>query len=224
MSSPVVTIKDLLFAYDGENAVVDIPCWSVAAGRQVFLHGPSGSGKSTLLNLLAGILQPTKGSVEILGSQLNSLSSSQRDKWRARHIGVVFQQFNLIPYLDALSNIQLAAWLAGNHDAGKRTEELLRALGIDRSLYRQPAAHLSIGQQQRVAIARALINSPELLIVDEPTSALDHQNRDSFMTLLLEQVRVHHSTLIFVSHDIALAECFSQVESLPDINRAGGRN
>lgn len=222
MSSQIITIQDLTFAYAPHSTVVDIPAWSVATGDQVFLHGPSGSGKSTLLNLLAGILQPTDGYIDILNCKLNELSNSQRDKWRARHMGVVFQQFNLIPYLDAVSNIQLATWLAGNRHNAERSEQLLLALGIERSLHQQAAAQLSIGQQQRVAIARALINRPELLIVDEPTSALDQRNRDSFMALLLEQVTAHNSTLIFVSHDTALAERFNRVIALHDINQAGG--
>jgi len=202
--------------------MLDIPQWSVGLGEQVFVHGPSGAGKSTLLNLLAGILLPNTGSIEILGKQLHTLSGSQRDKWRARHIGVVFQQFNLIPYLSGLNNIRLAAHFAKTANASTRASELLTALSIDPRLHDQPASTLSIGQQQRIAIARALINQPELLIVDEPTSALDQQNRDAFMSLLLKQVTEHNTALIFVSHDLDLAARFSRVEALPEINRAGG--
>lgn len=219
----VVAVENLRFQYYcGNGPVLDIPRWSVSHGEQVFLYGPSGSGKSTLLNLLAGILLPNVGTIEILGKPIHSLSSSQRDKWRARHIGVVFQQFNLIPYLNGLNNIKLAAHFAKTANKSARASELLSALGIEPQLHDQPASKLSIGQQQRIAIARALINQPELLIVDEPTSALDQHNRDAFMSLLLNQVKQHSIALIFVSHDLSLADKFSRVEALPEINRAGG--
>lgn len=219
----VVSVQDLSFHYcNTSKPVLEIPQWSAQSGERVFLHGPSGTGKSTLLNLLAGILLPDTGTIDILGKCINTLSGSQRDKWRARHIGVVFQQFNLIPYLDPLDNIKLAAHFGGTANASDRADKLLTALGIDKALHHHPAAQLSIGQQQRVAIARALINQPELLIVDEPTSALDARNRDAFMSLLLEQVGLHQTVLVFVSHDLALAKAFSRVESLADINQAGG--
>lgn len=204
--------------------VLEIPRWSVQPGERVFLHGPSGTGKSTLLNLLAGILLPSSGDIDILGKRLNALSARQRDKWRAHHIGVVFQQFNLIPYLGAVDNIRLAAHFGHTANSLGRTKDLLQALGVGEDLHHQPASLLSIGQQQRVAIARALINQPELLIVDEPTSALDTQNRDAFMTLLMEQVERNNTALIFVSHDVALTNRFSRVEALADINRKGGQD
>src|SRR5690606_542989 len=126
------------------------------------------------------------------------------------------------PYLDALSNIKLAARFAGTTNVNKRARDLLQALHIDQQLHWQPASQRSIGQQQRVAIARALINEPKLLIVDEPTSALDRENCSAFMSLLFEQVQQHGTSLIFVSHDSTLAKRFSRVEALQDINRAGG--
>lgn len=221
----VVSVQNLSFHYDNTHKpVLDIPHWSVQSGEQVFLHGPSGAGKSTLLNLLAGILLPSNGRIDILNKPLNTLSGRQRDKWRAKHIGVVFQQFNLIPYLNAVDNIKLAAHFAGTLNAGQRASELLNSLGIEESLHRQAAERLSIGQQQRVAIARALINQPELLIVDEPTSALDRANSDTFMSLLLKQVKHHQTALVFVSHDLTLAEAFPRVEALTDINRVGGQH
>lgn len=110
----VVSVQNLRFQYRSDAPpVLDIPQWNVRPGEQVFLHGPSGAGKSTLLNLLAGILQPGAGRIEILSQPLQSLRSSKRDRFRARHIGVVFQQFNLIPYLDAINNIRLAARFGG---------------------------------------------------------------------------------------------------------------
>jgi putative ABC transport system ATP-binding protein len=219
----VVSIEDLSFHYDeGTKPVLQIPHWQVQRGERIFLHGPSGSGKSTLLNLLAGVLLPSSGSIEVLGKSLNRLSGRQRDKLRARHVGVVFQQFNLIPYLNAVENIKLAGYFAGTLHGGETGTQLLNALGIASHLHSLPAGRLSIGQQQRVAIARALVNQPELLIVDEPTSALDNQNSEAFMTLLLDQVEQHDTALIFVSHDQSLASAFTRVEALDDINLAGG--
>jgi len=219
-----VTLKDLNFHYDkGGSPVLEIPQWSVAPGDLVFIHGPSGSGKSTLLNLIAGILLPDTGTIEVHGAAINTLSARRRDQWRARHIGVVFQQFNLIPYLGAVDNIKLAAGFGGSDNASERAHELLQALGLTIDMYYRPAARLSIGQQQRVAIARALVNRPALLIADEPTSALDGENCDAFMSLLLDQAWQNHTALVFVSHDLALADSFSRVKALADINRAGGR-
>lgn len=217
-----VSVRDLRFSYDKTSPVLDIPEWSLQGAERVFLHGPSGTGKSTLLNLLAGIHTPVTGTIEVLGQPLAKLSAHRRDKWRARHVGIVFQQFNLIPYLNALDNVRLAAYFAKTHKVHKRALELLSALGIPANQHDLRADQLSIGQQQRVAIARALINQPELLLVDEPTSALDAQNRDAFITLLLEQAEKHHTALIFVSHDLSLATHFARVDSLASINRAGG--
>lgn len=218
----VASVHNLLFHYGSEETpVLNIPQWSVQASERVFLHGPSGAGKSTLLNLLAGILLPNQGDIEILGEKINAMSGSRRDKWRASHIGVVFQQFNLIPYQSAVNNIRLAAEFAGKAaTATERAHKLLDALGIESQQFTQPSGRLSIGQQQRVAIARAMINQPELLIVDEPTSALDSKNRDAFMSLLLDQVEQQQTALIFVSHDLTLASEFARTESLTDINLA----
>lgn len=225
----IVSIRNLRFSYDKTNhePILEIPEWSVAAGEHVFLHGPSGSGKSTLLNLLAGVLTSTEGSIKILNQSFDLMSERQRDKFRANHIGLVFQQFNLIHYLSALDNVRLASHFTSTPFRKKdnsRAKELLKTLGINDSLYNQPASSLSTGQQQRVAIARSLINTPELLIVDEPTSALDSKSRDAFMTMLMETVTQHNITLIFVSHDQSLAQYFSRTVALQEINTARGNH
>ena len=217
----LVTIDDLRFHYSADNAaILNIPHWQLASGEQVFLHGPSGTGKSTLLNLIAGVLLPSQGRIEILGNNTAQLSGRQRDTLRAKHIGVVFQQFNLIPFLSAVDNIKLAGHFAGNKNTTARAKALLSALGLAQSDQHRATGRLSIGQQQRIAIARALINQPELLIVDEPTSALDKKNANKFMGLLMEQLSEGNTALIFVSHDPRLAKPFDRVESLLDINRA----
>ena len=222
----LIGISDLIYRYHKNSApVLDIQQWQVSAGERVFLHGPSGSGKTTFLNLLAGILdysqQYNQGSLEVLGQPLHQLKPRQRDRWRAQHIGVVFQQFNLIPYLNALENIQLSAHFGGSKTNVNRHQELLDSLGINAILAEKKCHQLSIGQQQRVAIARSLVNQPELLIVDEPTSALDADNRNAFMQLLLQQVEQHSTTLLFVSHDLSLSQGMTRVQALADFNRAG---
>ena len=226
----MIKALDLRFAWPGaQQDCVDIAALHIAAGHTVFLHGPSGGGKSTLLGLLAGVLLPASGSVSLLGTDWASLSGPRRDAFRADHVGYIFQQFNLLPYLSVLDNVLLpcrfsarrgarAAEGVASPDAAAR--QLLRGVGLDEALWARPAAQLSVGQQQRVAAARALIGRPELVIADEPTSALDAHRRDSFMQLLLEQCAQAGSTLVFVSHDERLAERFSRRVALAEINRA----
>lgn len=219
-SPPAITIEKLLFSYGKkQQPVLKIADWQIEAGQRVFLSGASGSGKSTLLNLLSGMLVPQSGEIRLLGQAFSSLSARKRDKFRARHIGVVFQQFNLVPYLSVQANIELAAYFAGGKQyASTRARQLLQQLQLPASLLNQRADALSVGQQQRVAIARALINQPELLIVDEPTSALDANARDAFIKLLLACCDQQQSTLLFVSHDASLAQYFESHQSIQQIN------
>lgn len=225
---PAILLEQLRFRYQGaEKDVIHIPSWQLEAGDKCFVFGASGAGKSTLMNLLSGVLKPTDGQVSVLGQSLTSMSSRQRDKFRARHIGVVFQQFNLIPYLSVEENIRLACWFAGKAGAADDAEfrqrllELLTALQLKQDVLQRPSRELSVGQQQRVAIARALINHPELMIVDEPTSALDSYARDNFMQLLMRVCSEQSSSLLFVSHDLSLQSYFDQSIDLADINQAG---
>lgn len=195
-----------------------LPEWTVEKGDRIFLHGPSGSGKTTLLNMLAGVLNADSGDINLLGEDFSSMSSGKRDAFRARHIGVVFQQFNLVPHLSVLKNIELAAYFGGNKgNVESKAAGLINALKLPAEVLTQSAKSLSVGQQQRVAIARALINEPEILLVDEPTSALDTDARDAFMTLLIELCKQHHTTLIFVSHDKSLAQYLSSSVSLQSL-------
>lgn len=204
-----------------QPTVLDIPELHIAQGERVFLFGPSGSGKTTLLNLLAGVTQPSQGELHVLGQPMHRLSGRKRDRFRAQHIGIVFQQFNLIPYLSVTDNVRLACHLAGqtNKDTGDRIHQMLAALGLQDSLWERSAHSLSVGQQQRVAVARALINGPQLLIADEPSSALDSDHRDEFMHLMMQAADKQHSTVIFVSHDRALQNHFSRHIDLRDLQR-----
>lgn len=209
----MLLIDNLTFRYPGDDRdLLHIPHWQVEAGEAIFLSAPSGSGKSTLINLLAGILTPQQGTIRLLDTLINQLSARRRDAFRARHIGMVFQQFNLIPYLSVMDNIRLASHFSALSaaEADKRASQLLDKLGLTEAEAGRKAGLLSVGQQQRVAIARALINEPELLLVDEPTSALDTAHRDRFIDLLMQQLVPARTSLIFVSHDVSLRSNFSR--------------
>lgn len=222
-----IRLNEIVYHYPkSTKPVLHIDDWQVSTGEHVFIHGRSGTGKSTLLNLLAGILTSDTGEIEILGQSLSSLSSRQRDAFRAKHIGIVFQQFNLVSYLTVLENIQLAAYFAdtSNQELEQRCKEMFKGLKLDLELMNRRADRLSVGQQQRVAIARALINQPRLLIVDEPTSALDSDAKSGFMSMLMSLLRQTETTLIFVSHDEDLRSFFSQHISMAELNRASANS
>ncbi|MFC3121252.1 ABC transporter ATP-binding protein [Agaribacter flavus] len=220
-----INIDRVVHRYEArEQSAFFIEQWQLASAERVFLHGESGSGKTTLLNLLAGVLTPESGSIELLGQAFSSLTARQRDKFRAQHIGVVFQQFNLIPYLSVLKNIQLAAYFANEKQGNVQAfaEQLLDKLQLPKTILKQAAGTLSVGQQQRVAIARALINRPELLFVDEPTSALDASARDAFMELLIEICDASSTTLVFVSHDLYLRRFFETFVDIKSLRSSEG--
>ena len=228
--APVIALRDVRFRWAADGPwVLDVPELVVARGEHVFLAGPSGSGKSSLLSLVGGIATAQSGEVRVLDRALVSLSATARVLARADHLGVVFQLFNLLPYLSVLENVTLAcrfsprrrenAARAGGVEA--EATRLLRELELDPALHARRATALSVGQQQRVAAARALIGRPEIVIADEPTSALDTELRTTFVDLLLRECSAAGATLVFVSHDRALAGRFPRRLALPDLNRAG---
>lgn len=233
MSSPgaVVRLDGVRFRWPGQSSdIIDIGELRLGAGEHLFVRGPSGSGKTTLLNLLAGVHTPDTGQIRLLGTDLADLSASRRDQFRADHIGVVFQQFNLLAYLSTLENVTLACAFSSRKrdraterdDVSSAARRLLIDLNLTEDLHRAPVNKLSVGQQQRVAVARALIGGPEIVIADEPTSALDADNRDRFLDLLFRQVDAQGSTLLFVSHDPALAERFDRTLELRSSEAANG--
>lgn len=218
-----IKISNLQYVWPESNTpIIDIPALEIELRGSVFLQGASGSGKSTLLSLLAGTLKASSGTLQILGTDLTSLSSRRRDRFRAEHIGIVFQQFNLIPFLTVEGNLKLASRFVNQSVSGTevRAKQLLESLRLDSAILGRRADRLSVGQQQRVAIARAFINQPEILLADEPTSALDTEARDLFMQLLMSVREATGCTLIFASHDSSLASFFETKIVLKEINRS----
>jgi len=230
MNSTAIEVAGVSFSWPGHAVpTLEMPCFRAMQQDQVFVSGPSGSGKSTFLGLLAGIVIPQSGSVTILGTPIQSLSTSARDRFRVDHIGFIFQQFNLIPYLSILDNVLLPCRFSSyrheralSHDSSLHAaaESLLNSLDLSPSLWSKPATQLSIGQQQRVAAARALIGRPEIVIADEPTSALDADRQQAFLDLMQKECEQAKSTLVFVSHDLRLAERFSHRIALDERGHA----
>lgn len=222
---PLLRIDALRFRWPRADAdSVRVQHFSMHGAERVFMRGPSGCGKSTLLALAAGVQVADTGTVALLGRDWRSLSASARDRRRAEHVGYVFQQFNLLPYLSVIDNVLLPCRLSASRRARARgdgaplkaqAQRWLRALGLGAELDARAAADLSVGQQQRVAAARALIGQPELVIADEPTSALDEATRDAFMRALIDACVQAGSGLLFVSHDARLAVHFDRAVDLP---------
>lgn len=222
----IIQIKNLHYQWaKATKPILIIKELTINKGEHIFIKGASGSGKTTLLNLLTGILLPNRGELMILDQALPNLSSSARDQFRSDHMGVIFQQFNLLPYLNVLDNVTLPCHfskrrkqLAGNSTS--TAQRLLTALGLRAELFNKSITELSVGQQQRVAVARALIGHPELIIADEPTSALDSDTRNDFLNLLFQEAQQQNSTILFVSHDPAIASHFPRVIDLAELNQA----
>lgn len=227
----IVELSRVRFAWTkAAPPVVDIEALRLARGERVFLRGPSGSGKSTLLSLLAGVVTAQQGTVRVLGRDLGALGGAERDRFRADHIGFIFQMFNLIPYLSVVENVTLPCGFSQPRRAraGASVEaeavRLLEHLDMGgKDVLRRPVTELSVGQQQRVAAARALIGAPELVIADEPTSSLDADRRTAFLDLLFRECVREQAALIFVSHDASLAPLFDRSIEFSQLNRALGQ-
>lgn len=223
-----VSITDLTFAWRGNQPDLAIDEFKIDAGETIFLHGASGSGKSTLLGLITGVLSGQSGALTVLGRSLGELSAPQRDGLRAQSMGVIFQQFNLVPYLTLIENVLLPCGFSSSraHRTGpnhasrcEAAQNLLERLGVGAEAREGRAVSaLSVGQQQRVAAARALIGAPALIIADEPTSALDAGSRDIFIETLLHEAK--EASIVFVSHDASLAAGFDRTVSMGDVNGA----
>ena len=189
---------------DGSLTILDGVGFELHKGTSLAILGASGSGKSTLLGLMAGLDLPSDGSVRIFGQSLFELDEDQRAAWRARHVGFVFQTFQLLPQMTALENVMLPLELAGDAGAGRRARALLERVGLGERLAHYPKT-LSGGEQQRVALARAFAPAPPLLFADEPTGSLDAATGERIIELLFELNRESGATLVLVTHDPALA-------------------
>lgn len=215
-----ILTHDLSFQWPGDQPALAFPDISLRPGEHLFLRGASGTGKSTLLSLIGGLLSPRSGQIHLLGHNLGELGPGRRDRFRADHMGVIFQQFNLVPYLSTLANVTLPCRLSNlrNRRATPSPEAAARALlthlAIPESHWHQKITRLSVGQQQRVAAARSLIGAPPLILADEPTSALDTDNRDRFIELLLTLANENGTSVVFVSHDQSLAGRFDRQQLL----------
>ncbi|MHC9234872.1 ATP-binding cassette domain-containing protein [Pseudooceanicola sp. 502str34] len=224
--SPVLVLDNLSFGWPGApRGVLDIRSLSLAAGENLFLRGPSGCGKSTLLSAIAGMVNVGPGQIRVAGIDVGTLKGGARDRFRVEHIGMIFQVFNLVPWMSALDNVQLpcrfsaARRARAGGDPGAEAHRLLSALHLPEAAHRAPARTLSIGQQQRVAAARALIGAPELILADEPTSALDEDAKAAFADLLAAECAAAGAALLFVSHDRGLEGRFDRALDFRDLNR-----
>lgn len=227
MTDPALSLNNVTFAWPGQGGFsLSCPTFQMEKGESVLLLGASGSGKSTLLSLICGIAPASSGQIAIGGTQIGRLGAGARDRFRAEHIGVIFQQFNLLPYARVIDNILLPLRFAPQRkaragDTRQEAARLCTALGLPQGVLTTQAGRLSVGQQQRVAVARALIGAPPLIVADEPTSALDAATQGSFLSLLFEQAQQAGSSLVMVSHDERLGQRFDRVVRLGDIVTTG---
>jgi ABC-type lipoprotein export system ATPase subunit len=203
-------------------SILHIPEFKVGEGEQVALKGRSGSGKTTLLNVISGILSPYEGSVRLLGQELKNLSEADRDTFRGRHIGFVFQTFHLLQGFTALQNVVLGSVFSGDENDQdsstlNRARELLKQVGLEHRENHLPRM-LSSGEQQRVAIARALLNKPNLILADEPTGSLDEKNSSEVLELIKKLSSGSGAALLLVTHDPSVMETFSRVVDLKELN------
>lgn len=232
MSSPIVAIRNLTYAYGqhanvrssseplrakGQQALFNLPELTIESGEAVFIGGQSGTGKSTLLNLISGIWSSNEGNVTVCGVDVASLTGGARDKFRANNLGVIAQKLNLLPYLNAIENVQIASFFGHQKTSEAQITSLLTSLNLPQELLTIPTSQLSLGQQQRIAIARAFVNNPKLIVADEPTSALDDSNAKNFIDLLFDFVTKRQVAVLMVSHDNRWHDRFDRVIEITDI-------
>jgi putative ABC transport system ATP-binding protein len=202
----------------GRLPILDVRCLELTAGEQVVIRGQSGGGKTTLLNVIAGLATADEGRVVVNTTDVTRLPEAARDRFRARHIGFVFQTFNLLPGFTALENELLGMTFTGQSSDAGRATELLDRVGLKHRLTHKPAA-LSVGEQQRVAVARALVNRPSLLLADEPTANIDPMHQQHVIDLLREVCRDENVAMLLVTHSDEVAHQFERVERLEELNR-----
>ena len=223
MDDSIVKIESLRFQWSkNNNFKIFVPKLEVGRGKKVLFLGESGSCKTTLLSLICGFLEPLSGSISINDKIISDLTSTNKDAYRSDNIGIIFQQFNLLPYANVIDNIILPLYFSKQRS--KKVENKTNAamtlcdqLRLPESILNQKASNLSVGQQQRVAVARALIGSPSIIVADEPTSSLDTEAQELFLDLMFDQISKNSSTLLMVSHDKSLTNYFDQVIDINEI-------
>tara|TARA_B100000242_G_scaffold292017_1_gene266508 strand:- start:1489 stop:2175 length:687 start_codon:yes stop_codon:yes gene_type:complete len=223
LDDSIVKIESLRFQWSkNNNFKIFVPKLEVGRGKKVLFLGESGSGKTTLLSLICGFLEPLSGSISINDKIISNLTSTNKDAYRSDNIGIIFQQFNLLPYANVIDNIVLPLYFSKQRS--KKVENKTNAamtlcdqLRLPESILNQKASNLSVGQQQRVAVARALIGSPSIIVADEPTSSLDTEAQELFLDLMFDQISKNSSTLLMVSHDKSLTNYFDQVIDINEI-------
>lgn len=210
----MIEINDLTFEYPGSDFRFNLNILNIKSGKKVALIGPSGYGKTTLLNLLSGILEPIKGTIHLNGTEVTKLADSQRRNFRITNIGFVFQNFELIEYLNVLDNILLSyrinPSLSMSREVIDRAETISEQLGLGDKLKRN-VGKLSQGEMQRVAICRAILNNPKIILADEPTGNLDPRNKEKIIEILFDYSSRENATLITVTHDHSLLKGFDEV-------------
>lgn len=222
-TAPILQLKDVRYRWPGRASFgLHVPDLTLARSETVLLLGESGSGKSTLLSLICGTIIAGVGRVCVAGTDIAALSAGRRDRFRAEQIGLIFQQFNLLPFASVQDNILLPLRFAPERrkrlsDPNAEATRLCHDLGLPEGMMTVKAGTLSVGQQQRVAAARALIGMPPLIIADEPTSSLDAATQATFLELLFAQSRAHGTTLLMVSHDARLSSQFDRVIQMSNI-------
>ena len=218
MYDPVVTLQRISKAYvraGTEVSVLRDLSFTIPAGTFLAIMGPSGSGKSTLLNVMAGIDRPTSGSVVVAGTRLDDLSEGDMARWRARHIGYVFQSYNLIPVLTASENVELPLLLThlSRQERSEHVKTALRLVGLGERMDHYPR-QLSGGQEQRVGLARAIVSDPTMILADEPTGNLDRESAEDILTLFGRLNRELGKTIVMVTHDPRAAERAQMIRHL----------
>ncbi|ABG31360.1 ABC transporter ATP-binding protein [Roseobacter denitrificans] len=221
--TPILNLHKVRYQWPGREAFgLMVPELYLNAGETTLLLGASGSGKSTLLSLICGTVNAQSGTVSVAGTDISALSEGQRDRFRAEHIGLIFQQFNLLPYASVRDNILLPLQFAPRRRARvtspyDEARRLCLELDLPQDVLLKRAGTLSVGQQQRIAAARALIGAPPLILADEPTSALDAATQATFLRLLFAQSKANNTAILMVSHDARLASQFDHVVEMSDI-------
>lgn len=218
----MLLLKNVRKSYREPNGeplpILDVEHFAIDAGEQVVLCGRSGCGKTTLLNCIAGLTTVDQGHIYISGHDIVALPEVSRDRFRARHLGFVFQTFNLLPAFTALENVLLGMTFTGQKPNVGRAEQLLQDVGLGHRLAHKPAA-LSVGEQQRVAVARALANQPVLLLADEPTANVDPTHQQQIIDLLRDACQRENIAMLLVTHTPEVSDQFDRVEHLEEVNR-----